>query len=207
MNIVEADHPVAQTKTPFHSKTGYSRHRWTVAKYHRMVETGLLSEADRVELIEGELFAMAPIGSPHGGEVNYLVRCFAALMAQDKIVLAVQNPVTLPDDSEPQPDIAVLRWRDDFYRKSHPLPEDVLLIIEVADTTAQYDRDIKIPLYARHHIPEVWLVDLQQRRLESYRQPEQGEYRQVNFFSKGSVSPEQLAGITIGLGELFPERL
>ena len=207
MSNVEAAYPVAQTKTPFHPKTGYSRHRWTVAKYHRMMETGLLSKADRVELIEGELIAMAPIGSPHGGEVNYLVRCFAPLMAQDKIVLAVQNPVTLPDDSEPQPDIAVLRWRDDFYRKSHPLPENVLLIIEVADTTTQYDRDIKIPLYARHHIPEVWLIDLQQRRLESYRQPEQGEYCQVNFFSKGSISPEQLAGITIGLAGLFLEQL
>jgi len=205
MSVVEAVHPVAQTQVPPQIKAGYPRYRWTVAEYHKMGEMELLSEADRVELIEGEIFEMAPIGSPHGGEVNYLVRCFSALIAQDKIVLAVQNPVTLPDDSEPQPDIAVLRWRDDFYRKSHPLPEDVLLIIEVADTTAHYDRDVKIPLYARHHIPEVWLVDLQQRRLESYCQPEQGEYRQVNFFSKGSVSPERLAGITIRLAELFPE--
>jgi len=110
MSVVEAGHPVARTQAPFHPQAGYPRHRWTVAEYHKMGEVGLLRQADRVELIEGELFAMAPIGSPHGGEVNYLVRCFSPLMTQDKIILAVQNPITLPDDSEPQPDIAVLRW-------------------------------------------------------------------------------------------------
>ena len=177
------------------------RHRWTVAAFHKMVETGLLGEDDRVELIEGELIDMAPIGSDHSGCVNRLNRTFQA--ASTRILVGVQNPVILDQGSEPQPDISVLRWRDDFYAKSHPRPEDILLLIEVADTTARYDREVKVPLYARHAIPEVWLLDLQQRRLEIYLEPQQGEYMRMEQRRTGSVSPTQLPEINIKIDDLL----
>ncbi|HEV8712026.1 MAG TPA: Uma2 family endonuclease [Candidatus Binatia bacterium] len=153
-------------------------HLLTVADYHRMGEAGILGEDDRVELIDGELIEMAPIGSNHAGEVIRLVALLSSVLA-GRALISPQNPVRLGDYSEPQPDITVLRFRDDFYRVSHPQPEDVLLLIEVADTTVRYDREIKIPLYARHGIPEVWLIDLQQERVEIYLQPGSEGYRQI----------------------------
>src|SRR5712691_7513791 len=155
------------------------RHRLlTVDDYHKMAEAGILGEDDRVELIDGELIEMAPIGSNHAGEVMSLNMLLSAAVA-GRAIISPQNPVRLSVHSEPQPDLTVLRFRDDFYRTSHPQPEDVLLLIEVADTTIRYDREIKIPLYARAGIPEVWLIDLQQERVEIYLQPSSDGYRQL----------------------------
>ena len=106
--------------------------------------------------------------------------------------------------SEPQPDITILRWRDDFYESAHPGPEDIILVVEVADTTARYDRKIKVPLYARHGIPEVWLLDLQERVLEIYRNPEQGKYQQIEHLRSGPVALTQLPEAVIQLADLFP---
>jgi Uma2 family endonuclease len=150
----------------------------TVDDYHKMAEAGILGEDDRVELIDGELIEMAPIGSNHAGEVMRLNMLLSAAVA-GRAIVSPQNPVRLGAHSEPQPDITVLRFRDDFYRASHPQPEDVLVLIEVADTTVHYDREVKIPLYARHGIPEVWLIDLQQERVEIYLQPSSDGYRQI----------------------------
>ena len=105
-----------------------SRHRWTVAEYHRMGEVGLLNEDSRVELIDGEIIEMTPIGSSHGGNVNRLIRLFSRVIG-DKAIVSAQNPVVLGGYSEPEPDIALLRWRADDYEQSHPHPEDVLLLI------------------------------------------------------------------------------
>ncbi len=153
-------------------------HLLTVDDYHRMGEAGILGEDDRVELIDGKLIEMAPIGSNHASEVMRLNMLLSAAVAGHAIV-SPQNPVRMGAHSEPQPDITVLRFRDDFYRASHPQPEDVLLLIEIADTTIRYDREIKIPLYARHGIPEVWLIDLQLERVEIYLQPSSDGYRQI----------------------------
>lgn len=153
-------------------------HLLTVDDYHKMAEAGILGEDDRVELIEGELIEMAPIGSNHAGAVIRLVALLSSALA-GRALISPQNPVRLGGYSEPQPDITVLRFRNDFYRTSHPQPEDVLLLIEVADTTIRYDRDVKIPLYARAGIPEVWLIDLQQERVEIYLQPSSEGYRQI----------------------------
>ncbi len=152
-------------------------HLFTVDEYHKMGESGILGEDDRVELIEGELVDMPPIGSPHAGKVNRFNTLLSRAVG-NKAVIALQNPVRLGKRSEPQPDIALLRPRDDFYEKSHPLPEDVLLVIEVADTTARYDREVKIPLYAAYGIPEAWLIDLRAKRVEVYLQPSKDGYRQ-----------------------------
>lgn len=179
------------------------RHHWTVAEYHRMGDVGLLNEDSRIELIDGELIEMAPIGSPHGGNVNRFIRLFSRVVGNQAIV-AAQNPVALGGYSEPEPDIALLRWRADDYELSHPHPEDVLLLIEVSDSTLRYDRDVKVPLYAKSGIPEVWLLDLQNRQLEIYREPINGEYQQRDCRRTGKIAPILCLDAVINLAEVFP---
>jgi hypothetical protein len=146
-----------------------ARRLFTVAEYHKMAEAGILSEDDRVELLEGEIVAMSPIGSRHAGTVKRLLDQFIPLQGARRVILSVQDPIRLGEYSEPQPDLALLRPRADFYASSHPGPEDVLLIIEVADQSAAVDREVKVPLYARWGIPEVcwWIWAAGARRTES----------------------------------------
>lgn len=179
------------------------RHRWTVAEFHRMAEVGLLNEDSRVELIDGEIVEMAPIGSEHAGHNNYL-QSFLAYRLYGKAVVAGQNPVVLGGYEEPQPDIALLRWREDYYRTAHPHAEDVLLIIEISDTTLRYDRDVKVPLYAKNGVPEVWLLDVQQKQLEIYREPLHGVYQQRDCRNTGQIAPVSCPDAIINLNELFP---
>ena len=179
------------------------RHLLTTHDFHKMGEVGIFSEDDRIELIEGELIDMAPIGSLHAGTVMRLTSLFTKILA-GRAILSPQNPVLLAKQSEPQPDIAILRNRTDFYTNSHPAPEDVLLLIEVADATLRYDRDVKIPLYARHGIPEVWLVDLNARNLEIYRQPTRRGYRELlRPENSESVALSLLPGVLIALADLW----
>jgi len=185
-------------------KAPLSRHRLTVADVHKMAEVGILAQEARVELLEGELIDMPPIGSLHAGMVKFLLRLFT-LAVGDTAIVDAQNPVVLDEHSEPQPDIAVLKPRADFYTKSHPGPEDVLLLIEVADSSAHYDRSVKIPLYARANITEVWLVDLPQKRLEVYRlpRPEYADYQRIEHCRDGTVSPEKLPGVAVSVTDLL----
>jgi Uma2 family endonuclease len=199
----ETIRPDAQTEQPVPIEEILPRHRWTVAEYHKMAEVGLLNEDARVELIEGDIIEMAPIGSGHGGKVKRCIRLFSRLLG-DTAIVAAQDPVVLGKRSEPQPDIAILRWRDDFYESAHPGPEDILLVIEVADTTARYDHKIKVPLYARHGIPEVWLLDLQKRVLEIYRNPDQEKYQHIEHLRSGQITPLHLPEAVIQLADLFP---
>jgi len=168
-----------------------------------MGEVGLLNEDSRVELIDGEIIEMAPIGSSHSGNVKRFIRLFSRVIA-NQAILAVQDPVVLSSDSEPEPDIALLRWRADDYEQSHPHPEDVLLLIEVSDSTLRYDRDVKIPLYAKNGIPEVWLLDIQNRQLEIYREPINGIYQQRDCRRAGKIAPILYPDAVIDLAELFP---
>ncbi|MBK8509418.1 MAG: Uma2 family endonuclease [Candidatus Competibacter sp.] len=180
------------------------RHRWTVAEFHRMAEVGLLMEDSRVELIDGEIVQMAPIGSQHSGKVNRFIHLFSKVFGR-KAIIAAQNPIVLGGYEEPQPDITLLRWREDFYEQAHPHAEDVLLIIEISDSTLHYDRDVKIPLYAKNGIPEVWLLDLQNRQLETYREPLNGAYRQRDSQQTGPIAPLLCPDAIIDLAELFPK--
>jgi len=156
----------------------YQRHRLSVDDYQRMGEAGILGEDDRVELIEGEIIDLLPIGSPHGGAVNRIANRLTLAVAGAAVV-ATQNPVRLGDFSSPQPDIALLRPRDDYYADSHPRSKDVLLLVEIAETSLRYDRDKKLPLYARAGIPETWLVDLVGKVLWIYREPRPDGYAEV----------------------------
>jgi Uma2 family endonuclease len=181
----------------------YRRHRLNVAAYHRMGDAGIFSPGERVELIEGEIVDRAPIGCEHAGTVNYLTGIMVAALA-GRAIVATQNPVMLGLNSEPQPDIALLRPRADFYRGSHPRPEDVLLVVEVADTTLRYDREVKVPLYARHGIPEAWIVDLQGRALNVFREPATEGYRQVQVIERPArLAPLLLPDLAIDLAGLF----
>jgi Uma2 family endonuclease len=155
------------------------RHRLTVADYYRMAEVGILDPEARVELIDGEIIDMAPPGSSHAATVHYLNEVLVREL-EGRATVLIQNPVRLSEYSEPQPDLALLRRREDFYREHHPRRDDVLLIVEVAATSLRFDRKTKAPLYARHGVPEMWLVDLAGRRLARYRVPQQGSYTLVD---------------------------
>lgn len=189
-----------------HARDTRPRYRLTIDEYHRMGGAGVLQPDARVELIQGDLIEMAPIGSQHAGAVLYLLNRFILQLAQSAIV-GSQNPIVLGSDSEPQPDVLVLRPREDFYRSSHPTREDALLLVEVAETTMQYDRDVKIPLYARHGVPEVWLVDLNAAVVEVYRDPnpDSASYASIRTVRAGTLAPLLAPIAAIDVGELLPK--
>lgn len=160
----------------------------SVEEYYRLGEAGVLGEDDRVELIEGEMIEMAPIGGPHMHLVNVLNRVFTAQLGEQGLV-SVQNPIVLPPRNAPQPDLAILRI-DNLRRREVPRAQDVLLVVEVAHTTLEYDRDVKIPIYARHGIPEAWLFDVEAQALSIYLDPAAKGYRRLlTPSSSETVSP------------------
>lgn len=176
---------------------------FNTTEYYRMAEVGILSQDDRVELIEGEIIKMSPIGSRHAGCIRRLDALFNRQVGETALV-SVQNPVRLSDFSEPQPDVVLLKPRDDFYSNEHPTPAHVLLIIEVSDTSIEYDRDIKVPLYAVSLIPEVWLVNLIKDIVEIYREPRDGMYREVRYATRGeSVSPQWNPNLTFSVDAIL----
>ena len=164
-----------------------ARHRITASDYYRMAEAGILSAADRVELIDGEIVDMAPIGSKHAFIVCRLARFFT-IASNDNYLVSTQNPVRLDELSEPQPDLALLKPGN--YMDRLPGPADVLLIIEVAHSCINFDREVKLTLYARHGIPEIWLLDLADGELAVYREPVDSQYRVMRKPSASeSISP------------------
>ena len=178
-------------------------HPITVPEYFRMGETGVLDPEARIELIEGELFDMPPIGPAHSSLVNRFIRLFSRAVG-DAAIVSAQNPVVLGGFSAPQPDLALLRWREDFYGKAHPGAEDILVLVEVADTTLAHDRDRKLPLYAGFAVLEVWLVDVAGRNLDVYRHPEDGAYTtRFRVHDLSHVGVAALPGVELDLRSLF----
>lgn len=163
-------------------------HRFTVQQYHLMHEAGVFAESDRYELINGEIRAMSPIGIKHAVCVARLTKQFERKLG-DQAIIWTQNPILLSDQSEPQPDLAILKLRDDFYANALPTPEDILLIIEVADSTIAYDRDVKMPLYATNGIPEMWLFDVNQQIIEGYSQPSASGYKRSQRYEQCDTLP------------------
>jgi Uma2 family endonuclease len=179
------------------------RHRLTVDEYYRMAETGVLAPDARVELIDGEIVDMAPIGSRHGSAVKRLNHLLMEAVGSAAIV-AVQDPVRLGNRSEPQPDLMLLAPRADFYEAAHPVAADVLLLVEVSDSTARYDRIIKLALYARHGIREVWIVDLDNRLMRVCRNPVGDAYTQTTETpTPGMLTPVLLPGVSIDASKLL----
>lgn len=179
------------------------RRRFTVDDYHRMAAAGILAQHDRVELLDGEIIEMAPIGPVHAGYVNRLTALFTSRLGP-RAVLSVQNPFVLSRYSEPQPDLALLQPRADFYASAHPRPEDVLLLVEVADTTVEFERRVKIPLYAAAGVREVWLLNLPAACLEACREPTTGGYADVRILGRGAtVTPQALPDLTLDVADLL----
>lgn len=162
------------------------RKRFTAEDYRQMTEAGILNENDRVELIEGEIVKMAAIGSVHAACVGRLTRLFTKAFS-DRVITWVQNPIRIGDYSEPEPDVALLKNRVDFYAGGHPTPADVYLIVEVADSSLGYDRGFKLPVYARSGLGEVWVVDLDAACVEAYSQPSKNGYTLIRKYFGGDA--------------------
>jgi Uma2 family endonuclease len=168
-----------------------------------MSEVGILTEEDRVELIKGEIVEMSPIGLKHAAIVNRLNQLFHRKLS-DLVLVSIQNPIQLTNNSEPQPDVALLKPRADFYETKTPEVKDIFAIVEVADTTIIYDREIKIPLYAENGITEVWLIDVSDRSLTIYRQPTQTGYQITQTLTREeSLSLLAFPEVTMNVTEIF----
>ena len=159
-----------------------TRKLFTTDEYYRMAEVGILTPDDRVELIEGEIIRMSPIGTRHAACVNRGAELFM-LKFHGKATVTVQNPAHLNQYNEPQPDILLLKHREDYYASKHPSPEDTLLLLEVSDTTLGFDLNVKIPIYGATGIPEVWIADLRKNIIRVFSNPEAGQYQTELTFS------------------------
>jgi len=178
-------------------------HRFTVDEYHRMAEVGILTEDDRVELLDGQIVAMTPIGPPHAGCVTQLTRLLILALG-DSATVSVQNPVVLATHWEPEPDVAVLRSPADAYRARRPRPGDVLLLIEVAAASTHLDRRVKLPAYAAAGIAEMWLVDLTADHIEVHRDPAPQGYASVRIVERGeTLVPLALVGVSLGVDAIL----
>ena len=180
------------------------RRRFTVDEYDRMVEVGILTRADKVELLDGEIVEMAPIGTPHRSVVDRLNRLFTSRLGERAIV-SVGGPLALvAQDSEPEPDLTLLKPRDDFYRYAHPGPADALLTVEVMDSSVERDRRLKLPIYARAGLAEVWLVDIPADIVSVYRRPARERYLDSVDYRRGQrLAPIHFADTTFGADEVL----
>lgn len=156
-------------------------YQFSVDAYHRLVEVGILKEDDKVELIEGQIIQMTPIKSPHAACVDRLGDLLRNLFIKKSIVRS-QNPITLGAHSEPEPNLAVVKYKADYYETAHPIPKEIYIAIEISQSTEQYDRTIKIPLYAKYGIPEAWLVNLNKKEIEIYQQPTEEGYSITSIY-------------------------
>ena len=173
-------------------------HKFNIETYHRLISTGILHEDDRVELIEGRIVDMTPIGTRHSACVKRLNSLFSRKL-QGLAIVSVQDPVQLAEEeSEPQPDITLLKYRGDFYSNELPKAENVLLLIEAADTSVEYDKGIKIPLYARANIQEIWLVNLLENSIEIFYSPSAGGYKfRMPLKNDQTISPKAFPDISL----------
>jgi Uma2 family endonuclease len=175
----------------------------SVSEYARMREAGILREDDRIELIAGEIRQMSPMGPLHAAIVRRLTALLVQMLGESAIV-SVQSPIQLNDFSEPQPDIAVLRPSTDNYAQAHPTADDVLIVIEVADTTVEYDRKEKIPRYANASISEAWLVDISSQTIEQYTQPRQERYQNLRVLELGDMlTAQEIKGLQVSGEQVF----
>jgi Uma2 family endonuclease len=189
--------------TMTHDETLVRRYRFNVDEYHRMAEAGVLHGDHRVELLDGGVVVMSPIGDPHAACVNRLNRFLGARVGERAIV-SVQNPVQLDEHSEPQPDVALLVPRDDFYASATPRPEDTLLAIEVGDSSVRFDREVKAPLYAKAGVRELWLVDLPAGEVTVCLRPTADGYSELSVKRRGeSLAPEGLPDALVRVDDVL----
>ncbi len=181
-------------------------HLWSVEDYHQMIENGLLSDADRVELLEGIVSHMSPKGVSHVIIGRWIAEQFREQLG-DGFYLLTQDPITLTEQgSEPEPDITIARGSMFDYTEHHPYPEDILLVIEVADSSLEVDKKIKMPIYAKAGIQDYWVVDVRAKEITIYRQPVEGSYQKVRAVTgRDRISPLAFPEITFQVQDLFPQ--
>jgi Uma2 family endonuclease len=180
-----------------------TRRRLDIDVYYRMAEAGILTDPRHVELIDGEIIDTGAIGSPHATVTNRLARLFARALRDEAALVNVQSPLRLDPYNEPQPDLMLLRSRDDDYRASHPSAVDVLLLVEVSETSLVYDHGIKLALYAKFEVPEVWIIDLSGSAVEIYREPKDGAHVLRERLTDGLLAPALVPGVTIDVTGLL----
>jgi Uma2 family endonuclease len=182
---------------------GSGRMRISADRFQKMVETGVLTKYDRVELIEGDMIDMPPIGGPHQAVIARLTKLFV-LSAGDAAIVSPGGSIRLGDYSMPQPDLLLLKAREDFYARQTPRQSDVLLLVEISDGSLAYDQGTKRTLYARYGVGEYWVIDIPGERIHVYREPNVDGYAQaeVRTFTD-TVSPQRLPAIKVNVGSLF----
>ncbi|HEX3246290.1 MAG TPA: Uma2 family endonuclease [Chloroflexota bacterium] len=180
-----------------------TKRQFTVTEYRRIADAGVFTPDDRVELLEGEIIEMPPIGSRHAACVDRLNRLFSRLAGGD-VVVRIQNPLLLSDRSEPLPDVQLLSGSPERYVEEHPRPADVLLLVEVSDTSLQFDRVVKLPAYAAAGIQEVWIVDLAAAQVEVYRDPLPDGYQSRTLASgEDQLTPQALPSFTASVRQII----
>ncbi len=175
--------------------------RFSIAEYHRLTELGFLTENDRVELIKGQIIQMAAKGTAHEVCLTRLLRELTKLLSE-RAILRCQSPIVMPTDSEPEPDFTIVQNREDEYLSSHPSPAEVLLVIEIADSSLSYDREVKLPMYAESGIPDYWLFNLPENCLEFYSQPYQNSAGSFGYSLKRVILPNNAIALP-GFPELY----
>lgn len=186
------------------AQTRTNRRLFTVDEYERMGRTGVLGPDERTELIEGEIIRVTPMGSRHAATITRLNRVFCRIAESKKLVVASQSPAVLGSFNEPQPDLLILKWRKDDYFGALPKVEDVLLIVEVSDSTLPMDSNVKLPMYARQGVKEVWLFDLKKNRVEVHRKPTKTGYSDVQTYTKtATLELSQCKGVSVSLREIL----
>jgi Uma2 family endonuclease len=180
-----------------------ARHRFDVDAYYKMAEAGILNRDDRVELIDGEIIDQEPITSAHAAIGRRLLRLFAQAAADGIVLISARNPLRLDAFDEPEPDLMLLRPRADDYGASHPGAADVLLLVEVSDSSLAYDRGRKLALYAKFGVPEVWIVAVAGSAVEFHRRPQDGAYASTGRLTAGSLAPDLVPGVAIDVAALF----
>jgi Uma2 family endonuclease len=182
-----------------------AQHRFNVKEYYRMAETGVFPPNARVELLDGRIIDMSPIGPFHGDVTTYLTEIFAAA-SKGRWRTRVQNPVRLDEHSEPQPDLVLAKPMADAYRRRHPGPEDVYLLIEVSDTTLEADQEEKLPAYGRAGVAEVWIVNLNELTVEIYREPTFTGYGSKTVLRAGDLAkPLAFPDAAVDVAELLKQ--
>ncbi len=184
--------------------TQVEKRKFTVAEYYRMAEVGILGSEERVELIQGEIIVMPPIGPGHAGSVDIIGNLFIRKL-DERLIVRSQNPIHLDDGSEPQPDIVVARPRNDYYTSAHPTPEDILLIVEVAQISLEYDLNVKAHLYGRNAIPETWVKNLPEDCIERFTEPGSDGYAQHTIHRRGeTITSVSFPDLELAVEDLLP---
>lgn len=179
-------------------------YRFTVEEYRKLGEAGILDEDDRIELLDGELVIMSPIGYRHALTINRLIEFFSD-RRKDRYIVSAQNPVVIYPASEPQPDIVLVRRSAEVYKTDNPGPSDVLLLVEVADSSLSYDRGAKVRAYGRAGINEFWIVNLTENAIETYRHPVGENYQETARFRRGqTVAPLAFPDLEVSVAEIVP---